>query len=65
MQTLGEGTGGRVMDEKLMFQKIRELCICCAVAVEQISRDCGIRQDLVAKMFVETFKRILERAEGE
>ena len=53
------------MDEKLMFQKIRELCICCAVAVEQISRDCGIRQDLVAKMFVETFKRILERAEGE
>lgn len=53
------------MDEKLMFQKIRELCACCAIAIEQISKDCGIRQDLVAKMFVETFKRILERAEGE
>ena len=53
------------MDEKLMFQKIRELCVCCAMAIEQISKDCGIRQDLVAKMFIETFKRILEKAEGE
>lgn len=53
------------MDEKLMVQKIRELCICCGMAVEKISRDCGIRQDLVAKMFVETFKRILEIAEDE
>lgn len=53
------------MDEKLMFQKIRELCICCAIAIDQISKDCDIRQELAAKMFVETFKQILKRVEDE
>lgn len=53
------------MDESLMFNKIRELCCYCGFAIDVIAEDCHIPQDMVAKMFLETFRTILEKMESE
>ena len=53
------------MNEKIMFQGVRELCCQCGIAIDRIAQKSGIRQDLVAKMFLETMKEILNRIEGE
>ena len=51
---------GIEMDEQLMFNEIRELCKANGKAIDRISNDCNIKQDLVAKMFMETMQLILD-----
>ena len=53
------------MNEKKMFEMIRELCRANAVAIDRISKECNIPPNLVAKMFLETFTRLVNRAEGK
>ena len=53
------------MDESLMFNKIHELCCCCGFAIDVIAKDCHILQDMVAEMFLETFRMILEKMESK
>lgn len=48
-----------------MFERMRELCRYCVIAIGKISKECDIREDLVAKMFVKTFLTILKRAYQE
>ena len=48
------------MNEELMFNKIRQLCIANGAAIDKIAKDCNINQDLVAKMFIETMQTILD-----
>ena len=49
------------MDETKMFQDVKQLCLCCGVSIEKISQECGINQNLVAKMFMETMQTILNK----
>lgn len=51
------------MDEKLMFQEVRKLCMANGVAIDKIAHDCNINQFLVAKMFMETMQLILNKME--
>lgn len=53
------------MNEKLMFDMIRKLCNANAVAIDRIARETNINQNLVAKMFIETFTIILNSMEQE
>ena len=48
------------MNEQLMFNRVRELCIAVGIAIDTIGKDCNIRQDLVAKLFIENMKAILD-----
>lgn len=49
------------MDEKLMFDEIRQLCITNGKAIDKIAKDTNIPHDLVAKMFIETMQTILNK----
>ena len=49
------------MDEKLMFDEIRQLCITNGKAIDKIAKDTNISHDLVAKMFIETMQTILNK----
>ena len=51
------------MNEELMFDEIRKLCLANGAAIDRIANDCNINQDLVAKMFMETMKLILNKME--
>ena len=51
------------MNENLMFFEIKELCKCCAEAIDHIAKDCNINQNLVAKMFIATMDKIVNDAE--
>ena len=53
------------MEEKLLYDRIKELCLCSGAAVDRIAKECGINQTLVAKMFINTFKLIIDKMEGE
>ena len=54
-----------LIDEKLMFKMVRELCMYCGVAIDMISKKCNVDQTLVAKMFIETFTTIIGKMEEE
>ena len=47
------------MDEKLMFDRVRKLCLANGLAIDKISKDCNISQDLVAKFFMQVMQSIL------
>jgi len=48
------------MNEQLMFNKVRELCIAVGISIDTIGKECGINQDLVAKLFMEVMQSILD-----
>lgn len=48
------------MNEQLMFNKVRELCIAVGISIDTIGKECNIRQDLVAKLFMEVMQSILD-----
>ena len=53
------------MNEKLMFEMVRKLCMANGSAIDRIARETNIPQHLVAKMFVETFTMILNKMDGK
>ena len=53
------------MNEKLMFDEVRELCKCVGLSIDKISKDCSINQNLVAKMFLDVMSKILEEVKED
>ncbi len=51
------------MDEELMFVRIKQLCIACGKGIDKIAKECGINQNLVAKLFMKTMEHTLEETE--
>ena len=54
-----------IVDEKLMFKMVQELCMHCGAAIDMISKRCNVDQTLVAKMFIDTFATIIGKMEEE
>lgn len=46
-------------DEKRMFERVRELCTCTGKAIDVIAKECGIPQRLVAEMYMNIMREIL------
>ena len=46
------------MDEKKMFDEVRQLCLANGLAIDRIAHDCNINQNLVAKFFMEVMQKI-------
>ena len=53
------------MNKELMFHEIRELCKANGLAIDKIANDCGINQNYVAEMFMQTMRMILDNMRGE
>lgn len=51
------------MDEKLLFDRVRELCLANGVAIDHIAKECNINQNLVAKFFMQVMQGILDDTE--
>ena len=49
------------MNENKMFNMVIELCKANGIAIDKIAKECGIKHDLGAKMFLETMKSILDK----
>lgn len=49
------------MDQKKMFEQVRQLCLACGVGIDRIAKECGINQNLVAEMFMKTMRSILDQ----
>lgn len=45
--------------EKAYYEQIRNLCKACGLAIDKIAKQFHINQNLVAKLFLETFQQIL------
>lgn len=52
------------MDEEKLFAAIRKLCMKTGEAIDMIAKKCGVNQNLVAKLYLETMKSILDKMEG-
>lgn len=52
-------------DKDKMFEQVRTLCKLCGMSIAKISEDCNMKPKLVADMFIETMKLILEKMEKE
>lgn len=57
--------GESILEEKIIFQMIQELCVRCGAAIDMISKKCNINQTLIAKMFIDTFTAIINKMEKE
>ena len=51
------------MNEKLMFDRVRKLCMANGLAINQIAEECNINQNLVAKFFMVVMQDILDKVE--
>lgn len=49
------------MGQEKMFEQVRQLCLACGMCVDKIAKECGVNQNLVAEMFMETMRSILDR----
>lgn len=52
------------MDDKTN-EMVIELCKACALSIDRISKETGIDQDFVSKLFIETFQTILKRMDQQ
>ena len=52
----------KMWDEEY-FEQVRNLCKACGLAIDKIARQFNIRQNLVAKLFMETMQTILSEVE--
>lgn len=50
-------------DEELMFKGVKSLCTACGMSIDRISRKTGINQKLVATLFMESMRLILDKME--
>ena len=48
-----------------LFERVRELCICNAKAIVQISKECNTKPWLVANLFMEVMQEILNKTNEE
>lgn len=53
-----------MIDEELMLFRVKQLCACCGKGIDRISKECGINQNLVANLFMETMEHILKEIGG-
>ena len=51
------------MNEELMFDEVRKLCMANGLAIDKIAKDCNIRHDLVAKFFMKVMQSILDKVD--
>ena len=51
------------MNEELLFDKVRELCLANGAAIDHIAKECNINQNLVAKFFMQVMQGILDDTE--
>ncbi len=49
--------------DKEYFEQIRNLCKACGLSIDKIAKQFGIRQKLVAELFMETMQTILDEVE--
>ena len=49
------------MEEELMIDEIRQLCITNGKAIDKIAKDTNISHDLIAKIFIQTMQTILDK----
>ena len=52
------------MNEQLMFEKVRQLCLVNGIAIDKIAKECGINQNLVGKMFITVMQDLLNKTEA-
>lgn len=45
------------------FEQIKNLCKACGLAIDKIAKQFNIKQNLVAKLFIETMQTILKEIE--
>lgn len=45
------------------FEQIRNLCRACGLAIDKIAKQFNIKQNLVAKLFMEIMQKILSEVE--
>ena len=45
------------------FEQIRKLCKACGLSIDRIEKQFNIKQNLVAKLFMETMQTILDKVE--
>ena len=45
------------------FEQIKNLCKACGLAIDKIARQFNIKQNLVAKLFMETMQAVLNEVE--
>lgn len=51
------------MNQELMFDQVRQLCLANGAAIDKIAKDCNINQNLVGKFFLEVMSLLLEETE--
>ena len=51
------------MNEELMFDKVRQLCLANGAAIDKIAKDCNINQNLVGKLFMKVMQSLLTETE--
>jgi predicted transcriptional regulator len=51
------------VDEKLMFDRVRQLCLANGMAIDKIAKECNVNQNLVGKFFIEVMQSILTETE--
>lgn len=52
------------MEEEKLFNMVRKLCIANGKAIDRISHECNVNQNLVAKLFMETMNMILVKVKS-
>lgn len=52
------------MDEQLMFERVRQLCLANGIAIDKIAKECGINQNLVGKMFITVMQDLLDKTKA-
>lgn len=51
------------MDDKI-FKEIKDLCFLVAKRIDEIAKNNNVNQVLLSKLFIATFKTIIERIEN-
>ena len=51
------------MNEQLMFVRVKQLCIASGKGIDSIAKECGINQNIVAKLFMKTMEHALGETE--
>lgn len=49
------------MNEQKFFHELYKLALACGYSINEIAKDCNIKQDLVAKTFMELMQTILDK----
>ena len=53
------------MNEDLMFERVRELCIETGNAIDDIAKECNINQNLVIRFYLMLMEKVIKDVEKE